>query len=135
MGIVADPKTVWEGLRIGELKAMLALRLGYKEAALENCEWVINFNQLPSDRSRLYRAISTILRTDLEADLSRDNFTNIWTAMFGKDMLERALNIVDAKVSFDGMPEDDLNLKGFKKHLSLLEAYEKLQVAKRKHYK
>ena len=55
--------------------------------------------------------------------------------MFGKDMLERTLNIVDAKVNFDGMPEDDPKSKGFKKHLSLLKHTEKLQVAKRKHYK
>ena len=36
IGVVADPNTVWSELRVGELKAMLALSLGMKEEALEN---------------------------------------------------------------------------------------------------
>ena len=54
--------------------------------------------------------------------------------MFGSELLSTAMDIVDAKIKFLGMPEDDLSLKSFKKHNLLLDAYEKLQVAKRKHY-
>ena len=36
---------------------MLALSLGMKEEALEASEWVINFNQLPKERAKLYSAI------------------------------------------------------------------------------
>ncbi len=134
IGVVADPETVWSELRVGELKAMLALSLGMKEEALEASEWIINFNQLPKERAKLYRAISTVLRTDLDDELSRDNLHAVWMLMFGEKTLDKAIDLVDGNRKFDGMPEEDLSLSGFKKHQLLLEAYEKLQVAKRNNY-
>jgi ribosomal protein S12 methylthiotransferase accessory factor len=112
---------------------MLALSLDMKEEALESSEWLINFNQLPAKRAKLYRAISTILRTDLDDELSRENLTSVWKLIFGEETLKRALGLIDREEKFDAMPEEDLSLSSFKKHQLLLEAYEKLQIAKRKH--
>ena len=134
VGVVADPGTVWSELRVGELKAMLALSLSLKEDALESAEWVLHFNQLSPNRAKLYRAIVTILKTDLISELERSDLLDSWQLMFGKECLETAISIVDSEVKFLGMPEDSLNLEGFKNHQLLLEAYEKLQLAKIKHF-
>ena len=89
---------------------MLALSLGMKEEALENTEWIVNFNQLQGERAKLYRAISVILRTDLDDTLNRESLSAIWKLMFGSELLSTAMDIVDAKIKFLGMPEDDLSL-------------------------
>ncbi len=51
--------------------------------------------------------------------------------MYGKEMSENCLAIVESKVIFDGLHCPGLGLEGFKTHGKLLEGYEKLQAAKR----
>jgi ribosomal protein S12 methylthiotransferase accessory factor len=111
---------------------MLALALGMKEEALENVEWIINFNQLSEERLRLYKTVAAVLNTDLNESLSRNDLRDIWKLMFSEDILTKAENLVDARDVFDGMPSDDLTLKSFATHRLLIAAYEKLQIAKRR---
>jgi len=53
--------------------------------------------------------------------------------MFGAEVLNNAIGTVTGEVRFFGLTPTNLKLEGLDKHLRLIESYQKLQVAKRKH--
>mgnify|MGYP001580504314 CR=1 FL=1 len=57
IGLAADEASLWSDLRVGELKALLALAIGDDEGIREGCEWVRHFEQLDASRRRVYRCI------------------------------------------------------------------------------
>jgi ribosomal protein S12 methylthiotransferase accessory factor len=46
IGLAADAGTLWEDMRVAELKTLLALAAGDTDAALEGCDWIAQFGQL-----------------------------------------------------------------------------------------
>jgi ribosomal protein S12 methylthiotransferase accessory factor len=62
IGLAADPDTLWDDLRIGELKLLLALALGDEDALHEGLDWVLQFAQINEARARCYRCIAALLQ-------------------------------------------------------------------------
>ena len=122
IGLAADAGTAWVDLRVGELKALLGLAAGDKEAALEGCAWISQFGQLSEARSRVYRCVENLLQLD---DAKR--FENNLQLLFGSETLRQAQALVNREQQFFGLNRLGANMEGSDMHRRLLGAYEKVQ--------
>jgi ribosomal protein S12 methylthiotransferase accessory factor len=122
IGLAADAGTAWVDLRVGELKALLGLAAGDKEAALEGCAWISQFGQLGDERRRVYRCIENLLQLDdarhYEANLQ---------LLFGADALRQAHALVNRQRQFFGLDTLGIDMEGSQMHRQLLDAYRKVQ--------
>ncbi len=127
IGIAPDADSAWASLRIGELKAMIALALGLDEAR-DWINWCVHLQQLPADRQRLYDALAVLF------DLGPDRLAElrpVLEQLFGQELIERALALLASEQRFDGLHSPGLSLQGFELHRRLLEGYDRLQRMKR----
>ncbi len=131
LGIAPDPGSVWESLRVGELKGMLALHIGDYEQALEWSQWCLELSQLSDEREKFYRALLALLEIQLDETRARDSYQDALTDLYGLETIERCIALIDGKTRYDGLFDAGLELAGMERHQSLLAAYEKLQAAKR----
>lgn len=135
IGIAPDPQSVWESLRIGELKAMLSLHVGDYEQALDWAQWCLEMEQLTAGRDKLYRALSVLLEIQLDDDKTREMYHDGLNALYDQETIARCIALIDGQMHYDGLFDAGLELKGLERHQSLLTAYDKLQRAKRENYK
>ena len=127
IGIAPDPGSAWASLRIGELKAMIALALGLDEAR-DWIDWSIHGQQLPPERHQLYEALAVL--ADLRPG-QLEELRPILDQLFGEQRIDRALALLGGHERFDGLHSPGLSLQGFELHRRLLEGYDKLQRMKR----
>lgn len=130
IGVAPDPGSVWAGLRIGELKAMLCLATEDYELALEWIEWCLSMGQLNDSRRRHYLCLQALIHIQVRAEYRLKNYLPHLEKLYGKEELQVGLDIIDGKRSFHGLHSPGLGLAGFETHLRLLQGYEKLQRAK-----
>ncbi len=130
IGIAADPKSIWESLRLGELKGMLALHCGDHEQALEWAQWCVELDQLPAERATFYQALIALLEIRLDDNRTEDLYLEGLENLYGRPNIESCMALIEGKKAYDGLFDAGMNLEGFQTHQSLLEAYEKLQKAK-----
>jgi ribosomal protein S12 methylthiotransferase accessory factor len=98
IGVLFDEGTAWQSLRIGELKAMLALATSDLEEASLWTEWCCNFDFLPAARKTLYRAIHDLL------DLKRAQVPeSALRHFFEPSVLQEAADIVAGNITFPGL--------------------------------
>ncbi len=135
IGIAPDMGSVWAGLRIGELKAMLALAIGDHDAASEWVEWCLQLGQLTPERAGLYRAIEALLNLELDDDRDLSRYRAGLELVHGVEMMDRARALVSGEARFDGLHSPGLSLEGFERHQRLLEGYAKLHRAKAAHWR
>jgi ribosomal protein S12 methylthiotransferase accessory factor len=121
IGLAADPGSIWQDLRVGELKLLLALAIGDEEAIREGCQWVRHFQQLDATRRKVYRCIETLLDIP-DADPYRDSLNSL----YGTDTVETAQAMLLGERRFFGLQAHGMNLDGCDMHQRLLEAYRKL---------
>ncbi len=131
IGVAPDPKSVWEELRVGEIKAMLALHIGDFEQAFDRAQWCLEMEQLSEGRDKLYRALSVLLEIQMDDGREREMYIDALKALYGDVMIEHCVALVDGKKCYSGLFDAGMDLKGLERHQSLLTAYEKLQKAKR----
>lgn len=131
IGIIADAGTYWADLRVGEFKTMLALATKNFELARAGVEWCLHFAPLGKERKVLYQCLNTLLQIEMDDTLNEKDFFPTVELMYGKNLVEKAQNIINAFDKFDGLHESDLNLTGFSMHQKLITSYEKLQKAKK----
>lgn len=131
IGIAADPKSIWESLRLGELKGMLALHCGDHEQALEWAQWCIELDQLSAERATFYQALIALLEIRLDDKRTEDLYLEGLENLYGRPNIESCMALIEGKKAYDGLFDAGMNLEGFQTHQSLLGAYEKLQKAKR----
>jgi len=131
IGIAPDPDSVWESLRVGELKGMLALHLGDFEQALDWSEWCLELAQVSDDREKFYRALVAMLEIQLDERREPSMYLDGLNALYGQETVARCVALIDGESRYDGLFDAGLELNGLKRHQSLLQAYEKLQTAKR----
>ncbi len=134
IGIAPDPGSVWESLRVGELKAMLALHIGDFEQALEWTEWCLEMAQLSVEREKFYRALCALLEIKLDEDRERGMYIDGLGALYGSDTINRCAGLIDGQRRYEGLFDAGLELAGLTRHQSLLAAYDKLQSAKKEFY-
>ncbi len=132
IGIAPDPGSVWESLRIGELKGMLALHIGDYEQALDWSEWCLELGQLSEERNKFYRALVALLYIELNEQRQREAYLPGFEMLYGKAIINRCTALIDAQQHYDGLQDVGLELRGMEHHHSLLEAYNKLQQAKQR---
>ncbi|MCW8933074.1 MAG: 30S ribosomal protein S12 methylthiotransferase accessory factor YcaO [Gammaproteobacteria bacterium] len=134
IGIAPDPNSVWEELRIGELKAMLALHVGEYEQALDWAQWCLEMEQLSEGREKLYRALSVLLEIQLDENRVREMYLDALNNLYGEETIDQCIALIDGQSRYSGLFNAGMELKGLERHQSLLAAYEKLQTAKKAHY-
>ena len=124
IGLAPDAGSLWADLRVGELKAMLALAVGDSEAIREGCEWVRQFEQIDAGRRRIYRCIATLL------DMEDPNvYEEALVSLFGEETLDLASDLIDGVVRFFDLPSPGLDFAGCTLHQSLLAEYAKVRRA------
>jgi ribosomal protein S12 methylthiotransferase accessory factor len=138
LGLGVDANTPWATLRIGEFKCLLNLALNDLESAYEWAQWTTDFNAggislAQQKRLRFYHAVMAIINIDLDGkDL--DQYEAKLKRMFTEvDYGEAKLHVLNQTQGYDLKSVNEL--LSFKKHQSLLVAYDKLQKAKTKYTK
>lgn len=134
LGIVCDSDSAWHTLRIGELKALLALAGGDLEQALTWTEWTQEFNAsvFSEQRAAFYRCLHTLLLLAMEEDRDPDQYMDAFRRMYGEQTLEIALASLNGELRFYGLTAIDDDFASLPAHRAMLAAYEKLQQAKRR---
>jgi ribosomal protein S12 methylthiotransferase accessory factor len=124
IGLAPDAGSLWADLRVGELKAMLALAGGDPDALREGLEWVRQFEQLDAARRRTYACIQTLI--DMEDPAC---FEAALLSLYGEATLDQAVAMLDGDERFFGLVSPGLDLAGCDLHQRLLKEYEKAHAA------
>ncbi|MEM6159821.1 30S ribosomal protein S12 methylthiotransferase accessory factor YcaO [Erwinia sp. P6884] len=137
LGLATGKDNGWYTLRIGELKAMLALAGGDTEQALIWTEWTMEFNGslFTPERANYYRCLQTLLLLSQEEERDPVQYHTAFVRMYGQQAVEAASAAISGEAPFFGLQAVDDELMAFPAHQSLLAAYEKLQQAKRTNWK
>lgn len=134
LGLATGKDNGWYTLRIGELKAMLALAGGDLEQALVWTEWTLEFNAsvFTAERANYYRCLQTLLLLSQEETRQPQQYQQAFIRMYGADAVNAAGAALRGEAPFYGLQTIDGSLHNLPAHHSLLAAYEKLQQAKAK---
>lgn len=120
IGLAPDAGSLWEDLRLGELKTLLALALGDEEGIREGCDWVRHFGQLNEQRRKVYRCIESLLNLE-----EVEGYELALSQLYGEEALEQAQALLEGEVRFFGVEAPGMGLEGCAMHRRLLEAYGK----------
>ena len=121
LGLAIPVGTAWKELRIGELKTLLALAVGDKEAVLEVCDWIHHYKQMNPVRRLVYRCIENYLQFDNPAA-----YENSLALLYGAEVLRQAKALINRDERFFGLEDLGENMEASAMHQSLLAAYDKL---------
>ena len=137
LGLATGKDNGWYTLRVGELKAMLALAGGDLDQALIWTEWTMEFNSsiFTPERANYYRCLQTLLLLAMEDERDPLQYHHAFLRMYGESAMEAASAAISGEHPFNGLQAVDDELQAFPAHQSLLAAYEKLQAAKRLYWK
>ncbi len=122
IGLAADADSFWSDLRVGELKALLALAIGDEESIREGCDWVRHFGQIDAGRRRVYRCIETLMELG-----SADGHRGVLEQLYGSATVATAEAMLEGQQRFFGIAAPGLGLEGCDMHQRLLAAYGKLR--------
>ncbi len=127
IGLVADPGSEWANLRVGELKALLAIAVGDEDGILEGCEWISQFGELGEKRARVYRCIGHLVQLKQQAQAqSSAPYENNLHLLYGADTLQQAQQLLNREVQFFGLGTLGADMQGSDMHQRLLAAYGKV---------
>ena len=99
IGVVFEDGGAWDTLRVGELRAMLALAAGQRQEAMRWCAWCRGgFGSLPPERVKLYAAVHDLL--SLEAPEDHDRALQHY---YGDTLLSEAREVASARLRFPGL--------------------------------
>ena len=136
LGIATGKDNAWLTLRVGELKAMLALAAQDLEQAKLWIDWTVEMNEsiFTAQRNHAYRCLQTLVNFILERDIEQFNqYQNAFNKMYGKACVDEMWQYATGKKRFFGLadlttnnPAENDNLEQFAMHQSLLAVYHKL---------
>lgn len=132
LGLATGMDNAWYTLRIGELKAMLALAGGDLEQALSWIEWTIEFNAsiFSSERMHAYRCLQTLVNFALTRDLDQFiDYQSAFNKMYGKEYVDTLWQITLGERRFYDLFAIDEDLTALPAHQSLLKVYHKLHAS------
>lgn len=122
IGLAAEPESAWSGLRIGELKLLLALALGDDEAILEGCAWMAQYGQRSPTRLKVYRCIADLVRLAEPAP-----FEPALALLYGSETLNQAFALFNQDERFFGLTTLGADFEASPIHQRLLAAYRKVR--------
>lgn len=125
IGVLFEEGTVWQTLRIGELKGMLALATGNLEEAETWCSWCQHFDFLPPARQNLYRAVLELISLELSGE-NPAGYTTSLSLFFDDEILSDAREIVAGTQTFHGLTFSDRWEDISPAHQQLLDLYRRL---------
>jgi len=136
LGLATGKDNGWYTLRIGELKAMLALAGGDLDQALIWTEWTMEFNQsiFSAERANYYRCLQTLLLLAMEDEREPVQYHRAFVRMYGQATVDAASAALSGEAPFYGLQAIDEDLHALPAHQALLATYEKLQAAKRRYW-
>lgn len=135
IGIAPDQGSVWAGLRIGELKAMLCLACGELEDAMNWIDWCLHMDQLTVCRLHIYNCLKVLLEIELDESRNYEDFADGLDKLYGPEYVSICRKILDGTEVFHGLNSPGLSLDGFETHRELLAGYQKLHTAKKNNWK
>jgi len=128
IGLVADAGTLWDDLRVGELKTLLALACGDDEALREGLDWIAQFAQINPERRRVYTCMTAMLGLDdLDGNNESQDYHDALECLHGVAIVAQAEAMLANEQRFFGIPAPGLALHGCGAHQRLLAAYAKAQ--------
>jgi len=130
IGIEFDENTVWGQLTILELKLLINLALQQFEAAKEQVEAFLQYNENTVERGLFYQAVNVVLEVVLDDELELDDYEANFRRMFGNPRMDAAMGSVDGSVRFFGLTPTSLQLEGLDRHQRLIDSYRKLHMAR-----
>ncbi len=130
IGIEFDENTVWGQLTILELKLLINLALQELEAAKEQVEIYLQYNENTAERGLFYQALNAVLEVSLDDELELDDYEANFRRMFGNERMDAALGSVAGSVRFHGLTPTSMKLEGLDRHQRLLDSYRKLHAAR-----
>ncbi|NDV13610.1 30S ribosomal protein S12 methylthiotransferase accessory factor YcaO [Crenobacter caeni] len=125
IGLAADPDSAWASLRVGELRALIALALCDEENARAQTEWVCRFGQLPAPRMAVWRVLEAVF----EFGASLPDYRAMLATLWGEHAVATAEALKDGRERFFGLNALGENFEGSERHRQLLAAYDKLTAA------
>lgn len=113
LGIASGKDNAWHTLRVGELKAMLALAGGDLDQALIWTEWTQDFNAsvLSPARSNYYRCLQTLLLLAQEPEREAAQYYTAFVKMYGQEAVDAASAAISGEERFNGLFAVDADLK------------------------
>ena len=129
-----DDASAWGRCTIVELKGLICLALGMLEEAKTSIEVFVRYNDNVPSRRRFYQALNTVLDIAIRPDLELENFLPSLTRMYGDALVADVVASASGDVRFFGLTPTNMKLDGIDKHVRLVESYEKLQAARRRHH-
>jgi len=127
LGLAADPGSFWADLRLGELKTLLALAIGDEAATLEGCDWILNFDQINTQRRQVYACIRNLIGLSDIGDSAP--YLDALALLYGAGPLAQAHALIMQEDRFMGLSAPGLALAGCEMHHKLLQAYNKVRAA------
>ncbi|MES0327414.1 MAG: 30S ribosomal protein S12 methylthiotransferase accessory factor YcaO [Gammaproteobacteria bacterium] len=134
IGVATDHGTVWSGLRIGELKAMLCLAMGDLEQASEWVDWCLHMDQLTICRLHIYNCLKVLLDIKLDDSREYDDYADGLAKLYGKEYVSICTKILEGAEIFHGLHSPGLSMDGFDNHQALLSCYAKLHKFKQSNW-
>ena len=132
IGIEFDENTAWGQLTILELKLLINLALQQFEAAKEQVEAFLQYNENTVERGLFYQAVNVVLEVLLDDELELDDYEANFRRMFGDARMDAVLGSVDGSVRFYGLTPTSMKLEGLDRHQRLIDSYRKLHAARAK---
>jgi len=132
IGVEFDENTVWGQLTILELKLLINLALQDFEAAKEQVETYLQYNENTVDRGLFYQALNVVLEVLLDDELELADYEANFRRMFGDPRMDAVLGSVDGSVRFFGLTPTSMKLEGLDRHQRLVDSYQKLHRARAK---
>ncbi len=130
IGVEFDENTDWGQLTILELKLLINLALQELEAAKEQVEAYLQYNENTVDRGLFYQAVNAVLEVTLDDELQLADFEPNFRRMFGNERMDAVIGSVDGSVRFHGLTPTSLQLEGLDRHQRLIDSYKKLHAAR-----
>lgn len=125
IGVLPDIGSVWAGLRLGEVKAMLCLAL-QSELATEWVDWCLTLGELKGEQLKHYRCVKALLEIKWHENREFDDYLVGLALLYGESVTHNALAVVQGEITFYGLTHPGLELDGMQQHQQLLVTYERL---------
>ena len=116
IGLPTAAGTLWQDYRVAELKVALALAVGEITTALALCEWLVDFDQIDTQRLQQYRYVYALLQCEDKAEYRKNMHK-----LFSVSVIQQGEKLISGE-----FPYTMTN----KLQLTLLDAYQKLQRVK-----
>lgn len=139
LGIATGKDNAWLTLRVGELKAMLALAAKDLEQAKLWIDWTIEMNEsiLSAERNHDYRCLQTLVNFILQRGASQfRDYQKAFNKMYGQACVDNMWQYAIGEKSFYGLKDAlttaesaDDDVEQFAMHQKLLAVYHKLHQA------